>query len=476
MRLRSSRKGHSKKPFWYPTLSNSTIEENNAPDAIIGTLRVVDADNVDITYSIVGGDSNYFNINGNELRASSQFNFETKSTYQVIIKASDSNGLTYEDSFSITITNQNEAPTDIFLSNNSITEYNAINAEIGSLSVSKPSAQPVTYTVIGGDVSAFNINGDKLRAAISYTYANKNIYSVTIRADSGSEYFDKTFNISVIDYSYTYNGRAVNSSTGAGVSGATISFSASNGSPAIATATSDSGGYYSVTLEYSGSYYVTVSANQYDTWSGTLNTASVFSTSLTPKSAVVVKASGFQGISGSYGISPIYVGDSDDSSYRFNLPISFIFSGIEYGNGSNGSLHFGTNGYITFGTGSNVYSNISASVPGRGILFNVKDNRLYELYGGSKTQNGMTYYHIYSRMTSYSNTSDVLITEILFFPGNRVTINYGATTNTSGIAGISNGSSYVASWGPYQNRSYALEGNADGSSWTVTSGAYWQIL
>lgn len=475
MRLRGTRRGHFKKPLWYPTLSNTSIQENNASNGVVGILSTTDSDNIDITYSIIEGDISSFNINGNELRTSSQFNFELKSLYNITIRAADSNGLAYDESFSISVTNQNETPTDIFLSNNSITEYNSINSEIGTLSTSKPSSQPVTYTIVGGDISSFNIDGDKLKASVSFIYATKSSYSVTIRADSGGEYLDKTFNISIIDYSYTYNGRITNSSTGAGISGATVKFSASAGSTIIATGTTDSNGYYSAIFESSGTYYVTVTAAGYNSWSGTLNIATTTSISINPSIVTGSLTNGFQGISGTSGLSPIFAGDSDDNSYKFTVPLSFKFLGIEYGNDANGGIYYGTNQYITFGVGFSVFSNISPSNPGKAILLNARDNRLYELYGGTKTQNGISYYHLYCRGTSYSLTSDVMIMEILFFPNNKITINYGTMTNVSGINGISNGSAYIGSWTSSQNKSIALEGNADGSSWTVHQGSYWAV-
>lgn len=288
MKLRSTRNGNSKKPIWHPTLSNNIVLENNTPNQVVGLLRTIDADDVDLTYSIIDGDASAFVIEGNQLKAAGQFNFESKNSYAVTVRAIDSNGLYYDDSFSVSITNQIEKPTDISLSNSSITEYNAVNADIGTLSVSKPSSQPVTYTIIGGDTSAFNINGDKLRASASYRYATKNSYSVTVRADSGGEYLDKTFNIGIIDYSFTYNGRIVKTtSTSTGVSGATVRFYTQQGGTLLATATTNSSGYYSVVFELSGSYYVTVTASGYNTWSGTINTGTTSSIGISPASFAV---------------------------------------------------------------------------------------------------------------------------------------------------------------------------------------------
>jgi hypothetical protein len=180
------------------TLSNSTINEYNSVNAIVGYLTTTDVDGGDaFTYSIIGGDTSAFNINGNQLRASVVFDFETKFSYSVQIRSTDSGGLSTTQTFSITVANISEAPTDIILSSNAINENSAVNTVIGTLSVTAPTNQAVTYSLVGGDVASFNINGTQLRSSASFDFETKSSYSITIRASSGGEYFDEAFTINV---------------------------------------------------------------------------------------------------------------------------------------------------------------------------------------------------------------------------------------------------------------------------------------
>lgn len=180
------------------TLSANAINEYNSVNAIIGYLTTADVDGGDtFTYSVIGGDTSAFNINGNQLRASVVFDYETKSSYSVTIRSTDAGGLTYDKSFSVSVTNISEAPTNISLSSASINENSAANTVIGTLSATKPTSQSVSFSLVGGDVASFNINGTQLRSSASFDYETKNSYSVTIRATSGGEFFEKSFTITV---------------------------------------------------------------------------------------------------------------------------------------------------------------------------------------------------------------------------------------------------------------------------------------
>jgi hypothetical protein len=98
------------------TLSATTIAENNAVNAVVGTLSTTDADSSDThTYSLVSGtgstDNASFNIAGASLRATGAFNFETKSSYSVRVRTTDLGGATFEKTFTITVADMVEGST-----------------------------------------------------------------------------------------------------------------------------------------------------------------------------------------------------------------------------------------------------------------------------------------------------------------------------------------------------------------------------
>ena len=96
-------------------LSSSSINENNAVNAVVGTLSSTDVDSGDThTYTLVSGtgstDNANFSIVGNALRAGIAFDFETKSTYSIRVRTTDAGGLTFEKVFTVAVTNVNEIP------------------------------------------------------------------------------------------------------------------------------------------------------------------------------------------------------------------------------------------------------------------------------------------------------------------------------------------------------------------------------
>ena len=98
-------------------LDYTTINENEAIGTPIGTISIQDenSDEEDITnfaLTLSGTDANSFTIDGDKLKSNEIFDFETKSSYSIIIEATDeSRNLT--QAFEITILNTSGAKIDL---------------------------------------------------------------------------------------------------------------------------------------------------------------------------------------------------------------------------------------------------------------------------------------------------------------------------------------------------------------------------
>ena len=66
------------------------------------------------------------------------FNYEAKTSYSIRVRTTDAGGLTYDATFTINVTNQNETPTNINLSSSSISENVPTGTTIGTFSTSDP--------------------------------------------------------------------------------------------------------------------------------------------------------------------------------------------------------------------------------------------------------------------------------------------------------------------------------------------------
>jgi hypothetical protein len=88
----------------------------------------------------------------------------------------------------ITISDVNETPTNITLSNSAIQEHNPADAVIGDLSTTDPdSGQTFTYTLVTNPDNKFKIAGSQLLANAVLEYEDNTSYTIRIRTtDNGS--------------------------------------------------------------------------------------------------------------------------------------------------------------------------------------------------------------------------------------------------------------------------------------------------
>ncbi len=135
-------------------------------------------------------------------------NYEAKSSYEVIVRTTDSGGLTYDKTITITVNDLNETPTDISISASTIDENidTTGGTSIGTLSSTDPDAgDTFTYSIEGGaDQGNFSIGGggsdELILTAGILNYEAKSSYEVIVRTtDSGGLTFDKTITITVND-------------------------------------------------------------------------------------------------------------------------------------------------------------------------------------------------------------------------------------------------------------------------------------
>jgi uncharacterized lipoprotein YbaY len=205
-------------------LSESSLAENNAANATVGILSVIDTNaGAPHTFTLVSGtgdtDNAAFNVNGSALRLTGSADFEAKSSYSVRVRATDTGDLFFEKDFVITVSDVNDAPTDLALSASSLAENNAANATVGTLTATDVDAGSThTFTLVSGtgdtDNAAFNVNGSALRLTGSADFEAKSSYSVRVRAtDTGGLFFEKDFVITVSDVNEALTDLALSAAT-----------------------------------------------------------------------------------------------------------------------------------------------------------------------------------------------------------------------------------------------------------------------
>lgn len=115
------------------------------------------------------------------------FDFETKNSYSIRVRSTDSGGLYIEKDFAIAVIDVNESASTISLSNNILAENEPAPQFVGTLSTNDPDAgDVVTYRLVAGsgsgDNSLFRVTGNTLEAIVSLDFEARSFYSVRIRA------------------------------------------------------------------------------------------------------------------------------------------------------------------------------------------------------------------------------------------------------------------------------------------------------
>ncbi len=205
-------------------LSSSTLAESSAIGTTIATLSTTDANAGDtFTYSLVSGtgstDNSAFTIVGNQLRLNTAVDFETKASYSVRLRTTDSGGLTFEQSFTLTVTNVNEAPTAIDISATNVAADAASGVTVGNLSTVDPDAGDThIYTLVSGtgstDNALFAISGSQLQTAADFDALTQTSYSIRVRStDAAGLTFERIITGSIVDGNLAPTGIALSSST-----------------------------------------------------------------------------------------------------------------------------------------------------------------------------------------------------------------------------------------------------------------------
>ncbi len=187
-------------------LSNASVDENKPTGTTVGTLSTTDPDGGDIhTYGLVAGtgdvDNGSFDIVGNQLQTKALFDFETKDSYSVRVETTDGDNVSFAKSFTISIVNVNEAPTNIGLSNASVDENMPTGTVVGTLSTTDPDGGDAhTYSLVAGsgdgDNGSFDIVGSQLRTNAVFDFETAGSYSVRVRSeDAGGLAFERQFTV-----------------------------------------------------------------------------------------------------------------------------------------------------------------------------------------------------------------------------------------------------------------------------------------
>jgi ELWxxDGT repeat protein len=191
-------------------LSNTSLPENSPAGTSVGTFSTpVPAYSATLVFQLspgIGGEDNaLFFVDGNQLRVAPGvvLDFESRNQFNIRVKATDQTGLAFEKRFVITLTDVNEAPGPLTLTNATVPEAQPVGALVGLLRAPDPeSVDTVTFTLVPGqgssDNARFRIFGAGLQTNESFNFDVRRFYSVRVRAsDQNGNFVEQSFQITI---------------------------------------------------------------------------------------------------------------------------------------------------------------------------------------------------------------------------------------------------------------------------------------
>ena len=173
-------------------LQTESFNENNGDNSIISTISSSDIDSNDIhTYELTNGigdeDNKYFHIENNKLKIITSANYEQKASYNLRIKSIDKNKNTFSKSFTLSVNDLNDAPTDFYLSKYNFDENIKAGTTVATIyGVDEDALDNHSFSFMSGfDQSIGNndfiIDGNQLKIKSKPDYENKSSYTIVIK-------------------------------------------------------------------------------------------------------------------------------------------------------------------------------------------------------------------------------------------------------------------------------------------------------
>ena len=194
--------------------ATGSVAENAATSTVVYQAMASDQDaagpNSTIAWSLSGTDAAAFDIDASgqvTLKNSAELRAQELLQHQ---RRRDRRGDSVQhQAVTISVTNVNEAPTNIGLSGNTIAEGSANGTVVGTLSDVDPDAgDSATYTLTGNAGGRFAVSNGQIVVAGALDFETATSHQITVRVtDGGGNTFDKNFTIGVTDVTgVTLNG------------------------------------------------------------------------------------------------------------------------------------------------------------------------------------------------------------------------------------------------------------------------------
>lgn len=196
------------------TATSMSVAENSATGFKVADIYYYDDALGTESWTLTGADANSFELIGAAiyLKSGVTLNYEAKTTYNVTLNVDDPTLGSSPDlsiGFTLNVTDVNEAPTGLNLSNTTTTlaENTSTSSRIhvANIAYSDDALGSENHAVSGADAASFEIDGGALylKAGVGLNYEAQNAYNVTVTVDDpavgSSPDLSQSFTLNVTD-------------------------------------------------------------------------------------------------------------------------------------------------------------------------------------------------------------------------------------------------------------------------------------
>jgi VCBS repeat-containing protein len=184
--------------------TGGTVEENVGAGTVAAQLSAMDVDDGEgLSYSLIS-ESSLFEIQGDQVvvKNGAQINYESDDEHTLNIQVTDENGASYQQEIQIQVSDINETPTDISLSDSTVDENSAGGTVVATLSATDEDTNESFTYQLSDDSGLFEISGDQVvvKEGADINYEANDAHDITVDVtDSAGNSYTESFTINVND-------------------------------------------------------------------------------------------------------------------------------------------------------------------------------------------------------------------------------------------------------------------------------------
>jgi VCBS repeat-containing protein len=186
-------------------LDGNSVDENRPAGTLVGTASADDPDPEDVlSYSLVDDAGGRFAIDPatGAITTTAPLDHESQASYDIVIRATDPDGLSTDKAVTIAVGDVNETPVALVLDDSSVDENAPAGTLVGTVSASDPDGDSLSYTLVdnAGGRFALDSTTGALTTTMPFNHEAQASYDIVLRAsDAGGLAVERTVTITVGD-------------------------------------------------------------------------------------------------------------------------------------------------------------------------------------------------------------------------------------------------------------------------------------